>query len=221
MVLQKLSITADEVPSILHGMTESYYKLLLRIRGPDDVRKLNAILHGPFDTLSDRRFAELLPIEERPVHQGGAEDGARRLPMILDAPQSEELLDMARVHRMAAQVMRNIPAAIVDLRGRLRCDDGGLNIVIHLDNCSHQSGHQRAYATCPVKTHVACFRYTFVHLFDSVQHVAAWLTSWGVTQQPRTPESTRRSTTKPTSRTNLGESWLRTFAMLCFDFLFS
>ena len=179
-VLQKLAICASEVPTILHGMPESYYKLLLRIRGPDDVRKLNALLNGPYDTISDRRFAELLPPEEKPVHRGGADDGApHNQPMLLDTPRGEELLDMARVHRMAAQVMRNIPAAIVDLRGSLHCDDDGLRIVVHLDNCSHASGKQRAYATCPVKSHVACFRYTFVHLFDSVQHAGAWLTSWG------------------------------------------
>ena len=194
-VLHILALEEEVLPVVYHGMTESYYKLLLRMKGSADARALLALLDKAKDVkqLPDRDFAELLPAAEADTWRDKDEgdDGVPEpLPALLDLPKKPtEELDIAKAHRMAVQVLRAVPARMVDFRSSWCCDDGGLKIQIHFDNCSHSSGKQRAYVACPAKWHRACFKYSIVENFASDTHVAAWLTAWARHAAEQTPET--------------------------------
>ena len=195
-VLGKLALDESMLPVVYHGMPESYYKLCLRMRGPADAKALLALLDKTHDVkqLPDQEFAKLLPMAERvtEVEAVAEDDGLpRNLPALLDMPKETSTaaqVDIDRVHRMAAQVLRAVPASMVDLRSTMRCADGNLRVNVHFDNFSHSSGKQRAYVACPVRSHTACFKYSIVERFESPAHVAAWLTAWA-RHAARQPES--------------------------------
>jgi len=204
-ILPRMAIDDSVLPAVYHGMTESYYKLLLRLRSRGDALALQALLDGAGQRrhLRDEHFAKLLPSSEsKQAQQHFAVDGIpENLPALLDRPvdDSRAAQDIARVHRMAAQVLRARPSEMVDLRSTMRCADGLSRIDVHLDNCSHSSGKQRAYVACPVKWHSACYKYSIVERFENLAHVSAWLTAWGRYAATRSPSDFPKNCTRPTS----------------------
>ena len=65
-ILEKM-LTSDSLPVIHHGLSDSYYKLLLKLRSADDVAKLDALLAQAPDVhqLQDEQFKALLPADEK------------------------------------------------------------------------------------------------------------------------------------------------------------
>jgi hypothetical protein len=185
-ILEKLSVVETTLPLIYHGMPESYYRLLLRIKTQKDVQALLDMLDRSADPLAlkDKAFAELLPPGD--VRQAGNDDDddvfPSNLPALLDLPGRAIVdpvaADIQRVHRIAASVLRAIPASMVDIRSSWSCLREGLRTTVHFDNASHSSGKQRAYIKCPVAWHAACFRYSIVEKHESHAHAAAWLAAW-------------------------------------------
>ena len=191
-MLAKLAVDDAVLPLVYHGMPESYYKLLLRMGGPRDAKELLALLEGAPNPkmLSDQLFAQLLPAVEAVGNMQDADGLPQNLPAMLDMPRDAAAVqeDVARVHRMAAQVLRAIPADMIDFRSTMACSDGGFPVQAHFDNCSHSTGKQRGYVACPVAWHSACFKYTIVDKFESHKHAAAWLTAWARHAVSQTPD---------------------------------
>ena len=120
-VLAKLAVDDAVLPLVYHGMPESYYKLLLRMGGPRDAKELLSLLEGAPNPkmLSDQQFAQLLPAVEAVGNMQDADGLPQNLPAMLDMPWDAAAVqeDVARVHRshrMAAQVLRAIPADMID-----------------------------------------------------------------------------------------------------------
>ena len=53
-----------------------------------------------------------------------------------------------------------------------------LGQVVHFDGCTHSSGIQRGYVSCPNLRHPNCFKYRQIDQFADWQECAAWLALW-------------------------------------------
>ena len=73
--------------------------------------------------------------------------------------------------------------------------DGG-EVSIYFDRCTHASGMQRAFCSCPHHRPEKCRRYVFVHNFETRNHAAAWLLAWA-TQEPRLASKADRYASEP------------------------
>ena len=192
-IFDRLAVLEADLPVIHHAMPSGYYQLLLGMKSAADAKALHALMdkHGDPSAIRNEKFLELLEGEDTSSSDGEVDEVIPRdLPMLLDiAPPALEdptAADIKHVHKVISQVLRAVPAAMVDIRSRWACR--GIGHQVHFDNASHSSGRQRAYITCPVAWHAACFRYTTVDLWESPAHAAAFLCCWAdhATKQPRT-----------------------------------
>ena len=189
-VLQKLAVVEGTLPIVYHHMPDTYYRLLMCLDNTKSVQALTDMLERAADVtrLTDKAFQALLPEvvgadtwvddEEEP---DPASCGLLHLKDKFPGPSGgkDRHEDIKRAHRIALQVLKGIPADMVDIRCRWVSRKAGMDEVrVNFDNCSHSSGRQRAYVACPNKRHVACFRYTTVDLHTSPAHAAAYLLCW-------------------------------------------
>ena len=187
-VLQKLSIAEGTLPLVYHHMPDMYYRCLMSLSTAKQMLALTDILERTEDvrSLRDQEFKTLLSEEDgdSAVWDDGPDErdptafGVLALRDHPAGPGKANDADIRRVHQIAQQVLKGIPAAMVDIRSRWRSVDEDRLGVVHFDNCSHSSGKQRAYISCPLSHHKACFRYTTVELHESPGHAAAYLCSW-------------------------------------------
>ena len=91
-------------------------------------------------------------------------------------PKSVAQKDAEHMQRLVTSMMRGIrhSSATMVYRTTIRNKE----FAVHVDNCSHSSGKQRAYVACPVAHHAACFKYSIVERFPNVEKCACWLAAW-------------------------------------------
>ena len=179
-VLQRLAAVGaeDTLPAIHHGMPESYYKALVYMRSWADIGRLLVLMEAAPDLVSirDAQFAELL--------SGGCtlsddqDAGGEASEMLAFPDRPARLEDLQSLHRTAASILRGIPHEMVDIRSSMPAILSGKKVLVHLDNCSHVSGKQRAYVACRSPHHQACFKYTVVERFGTAAEAVAWLAEW-------------------------------------------
>lgn len=176
-ILRKLSTSEAALPVIYHGMPQAYYKALLSLPASKMQAIADIIEQTPhIKRIRDSEFAALLDgCEGVPEREEGPE--GQHMLAVLDAPSPAEV-DAQRVHRIAASVLRGLPAEFVDIRSCMVATSANRTLRVNFDNCSHSSGKQRAYIACPAPHHSACFKYSVVERFESNEDCAAWLMAW-------------------------------------------
>ena len=104
-------------------------------------------------------------------------------PDVLALPSSHvdarDAEDMPSIVAIAGQLLSGRSSRQVDLRQTYRMRD----VAISLDNCSHRSGKQRAYVSCPrarncPTPHYGCYRYITIDEHRSVGNCVARLALW-------------------------------------------
>ncbi len=155
-ILERLPLAPNRFPNLYHHMLDHYYTSLLTWT---DHKKLETLL-----ALCERDG----PVREEQIL---AIENGQEIPLAIEGP--------APVIAPPDGVIVALPADAVDMSEDLTCTgDHGVTHTIKLDNFSHQSKQQRAYISCSNGSHVRCFRYTMLHLHDSVEECAAWLAVW-------------------------------------------
>jgi hypothetical protein len=188
----------DGLPTIYHGLPESYYNGLLTLQSAAALAKLQELIDGTHDvsSLTDTQFSELLPRQgtglalKEDALASTDKDHFDVLAALTDRPRDEQR-DVETMQRTALAVLRSIPHESVDLRGAMMCKVAGRSFTAHLDNCTHSSGKQRAYIKCPNTNHTACFKYGIVDQFDSIKHACAWLIAWAAHAHGKGAEFTK------------------------------
>ena len=114
----------------------------------------------------------------------GEESGDKEQPAL--ALEDADPEDITNVHRVAMQVLRSIPAEMVNISTTIRVKTGPDSFIkVHFDKCSHASGKQRAYVACPAPHHAACFRYGVVEQWPTLRLAAATLAAWALGAEGR------------------------------------
>ena len=158
--------------SIFHGMPASYYECLLGLADltsivglGDEIRRQKA-----------KFFQELLETGavEVPAHEADAMLAA------LEDDYGEEFVpvDAAVWAEALGRHVGFLRTPIVYERPEM--EEG---LTINFDRCTHASGMQRAFVSCPHHKDESCRRYVFVHNFETRVHAAAWLVAWAL-QEP-------------------------------------
>ena len=81
-------------------------------------------------------------------------------------------------YSIAVSFARSLPATAMLQRFKVTTGSGEEHVVM-TDGCSHSSGRQRVYASCPLKrAHPACFRYRYIDSFPSIEAAVADLAAW-------------------------------------------
>ena len=174
----------DHVPFMLHGMHEQYYKLLLKLRKPADFLKLQQLQDdavAPKAITDAPEFTQLLAaIKEVESDDETKAEGAQfpdPSELALPAPAAADVADL---HKKAVVVLAGASGVVADVSSSWTAVVDGQQVRVHFDNCTHSSGHQRAYVACPLgrTTHPACFKYTQVNKHAGDEHAVAWLACW-------------------------------------------
>ena len=169
------------MPAIHHGMGEAYYKALVHLRSKTQLDKFLDILEATDDAraAADADFASIVTSFSAAL--GDEDEGEAQLGLEVvaaaDMPRSFAE-DLRAVHRIAASVLRGIRHEMVDIRSVMAVTAGGRKHLIRFDNCSHSTGKQRAYISCPCQHHRACFKFSIVEKHASPAHAAAWPGAW-------------------------------------------
>lgn len=168
-------------PMICHQKPELYYACLFVVR---DLQSFHSLPR--FDSMGNKDFKKILELQGELPEEAmlAIEDGAiaadedpseRARPALADAfappqplppPQSVALSSFIGEALAGVDAMRSLRPIL--LRG----------CTIRFDNWSHTSGVLRAYTKCAEETHRACFRYSQVTRYGTVQEVIAYLIGW-------------------------------------------
>ncbi len=146
------------VAEVHHDLPQAYYMCLLRL----DCDALLGFCNRDVQSMTNANFLQLLHGSELCIEDAkGAVD-------VLALPQP--------------QAPQPVPAHVLTTTARrLRRPRLGYPTVdVHLDMCSHASGHQRAYVACKHPGHVACFKYRQLGTFPSTAACFAWLYCWAL-----------------------------------------
>jgi hypothetical protein len=178
-VLARMPCSAERVPLIYHKMPDKYYRGLLTLP-THALEPLLALADATYKRATDAAFAQLLSDDIGAEDEEEDENELRAPPAVLALDDVEpDQRDIASISRIALQVLRAIPAEMVDISSSAIVRAGQAHVIrVHFDNCSHASGKQRAYVACGVPHHVACFRYGVLEQWPSRAHAAAFLAAW-------------------------------------------
>jgi hypothetical protein len=175
-----------------HGASQFYYICLLSL---DDFTPLLQL--GDASVIPDATWKKLLK-SKNPLALLDAEEAVRK-----DAP-GKALEDLPPVHapsRSKASSSSSSSSSSSKAKAKPKPKPSGAKVhdaslleamsfkmrlekgqpvmfSISLDGCSHQNTRRRCYAQCPIKGHVKCFCYTFLHRFASPWHCMAYVLLW-------------------------------------------
>ena len=113
---------------------------------------------------SEEEWTLALLAPELPALADGTEDAPAPLP--LPAP----------VALAVAPRAMDLPAHMRPMIFEFSCE--GERVKICLDGCSHSSGIRRAYAKCPNKKHLNCFRYCQLAAFAEAWQAVAFILAY-------------------------------------------
>lgn len=149
--------------SIKHGQLAAYYEALLRV---NDLSAFSS---------DDKKFkaAELKALVDAPgvievIPYAIEDDAALDADEIYGLPYVPPHLP-DHTYIVHEPTIRRDPVTVF-------IDSLQKRMIVRFDGCSHQSGQQRAYVTCP--THPGCRRYVFVCNYDTWRRAVAWLLAW-------------------------------------------
>ena len=171
-------------PGVFPNKPVAYYACLFAL---PDLPALHA--HPGFDTLSNKRFLEMLkagcvdvaPGDEAPDMMA-LDDDRDELLAIQDAGADDE--GEPPLPPPLCPPLEGVEAALMAF-GHVDVEAGGpiapvqwTRFTVRWDRWSHQSGRLRCYTRCLDPSHERCFRYMFQHLAESRNHAAATLFAW-------------------------------------------
>lgn len=159
---------------VYHNMPASYYTCLLELDNLDRIHALGVAVRGT----SARVLDDML---SHSSHGSAAALGDDLIPELEDtfgeafvppgAPDLGVMLDREPL------VVRH--PMCVDMLGSNK------RLMVYFDRCTHASGRQRAFVTCPVHAPAErCRRYVFVHHFETARHAGACLCAWALMAPP-------------------------------------
>jgi hypothetical protein len=165
------SIMERNATEILHECNAQYYRALLSLKSAKDAQALlDAVdrsaesfkrLLGKEGALQDDAPFQALALESRDdAHSDDDSDDENRLPLHLEAYAAQKAL-------LAPHELPVIRAA------------SPLPVVVHFDNCSHQSGVLRGYVKC-AWGHRGCFKYQQLNVAGTRSRLIAYLHAWNL-----------------------------------------
>lgn len=157
------AIFAKGIGGVYHGKGEAYYKGLCLLPA-ERLAKLDLAKMSERECVKALAAAQLDPLM--------VEDGAEFADGRDEEPEPADSDD-----RIYAAIISARPMAALVPRDSSRMY-AGVDFRIYYDNCSHQSGRQRAWVVCPDTGHSRCFRYRFLDSFPSGAHCEAFLIAW-------------------------------------------
>ena len=152
--------------NIYHGKKEAYYKSLVKLPAAKLVRL--KLTDSP--DMDQETVAEILGLLKDIREE---EEAAGAIADIDEAAVEDDDQDIYEA--IAAAPDRPPPEVVTR---NVLVPIGSRDVRIYYDNCSHQSGKQRAWAVCPDRTHARCFRYRFIESFASPTACEQFLTAW-------------------------------------------
>lgn len=168
---------------ILHGMPDSYYKVLLNMDNPQLINE-----HPDVRALRSAHFEALLNGDGLPEPATlSLEDIVASENQVLALEDGDPDDDEEHAKKRRRLELPPFPVDLVRPPPRFPVAPSQVvvaGVTVHFDRCSHSSGLQRGYVRCPRASHVRCFKYRQLQGFGGDwQTCAAWLAVWATRGQ--------------------------------------